>query len=309
MSNKPDFFIVGAAKSGTTALQQILATHPSVYMSPIKEPNYFYNEVAISDLRSGLQDKLKKENVERWIKEGMNGEIWNAFLRDESLYKKLFEKADTNQVSGEASVSYLYSLEAAKNIHQYNPNAKIIILLRNPAERAWSHFLMEKRMGLVATNFSDAFTLYNNEDRKIWGKDPIFLSGGLYYLQVKRFLDIFPKEQLFICFYEDYKANPQKLITELLNFLGIDNKEEIKIKIANEARKSIFDSFLPSGGLKHTLRSIAQKTGLHATLKRILSKKNDEKLPAAIRIQLNNYYLADILKLEELLHVNLNNWK
>jgi len=309
MSNKPDFFIVGAAKSGTTALQQILASHTSVYMSPIKEPNYFYNEVAISDLRTGLQDKLKKENAERWIKEGMNGEIWNAFLRDESLYKKLFEKAATNQVSGEASVSYLYSLEAAKNIHQFNPNAKIIILLRNPAERAWSHFLMEKRMGLVPKNFSAAFNLYNNDDRKIWGKDPIFLSGGFYYLQVKRFLDTFPKEQIFICFYEDYKADPAKLINELLQFLGIDNKDELKIKVANEARKSIFDGFLPSGGLKHTLRSIAQKTGVHATLKRLLSKKNNEILPATIRTQLNNYYLADIHKLEELLHVNLNHWK
>jgi hypothetical protein len=309
MSTKPDFFIVGAAKSGTTALQQILASHPSVYMSPIKEPNFFYNEVAISELRHGLQDKLKKENAEQWINEGMNGELWNAFLREEKMYKKLFEKADTNQISGEASVSYLYSLEAAKKIYTYNPNSKIIILLRNPSERAWSHFLMEKRMGLVPKNFTEAFKINNNEDSKIWGKDPIFLSGGLYYLQVKRFLDIFPKEQVFICFYEDYKANPQKLITELLNFLGIDNKQEIKIKIANEARKSVFDSFLPSGGLKHTLRSIAQKTGVHSTLKKIFSKKNNEKIPADVRTLLNNYYLADINKLEDLLHVNLNNWK
>jgi len=278
-------------------------------MSPIKEPNFFYNEVAISDLRSGLQDKLKKENAEQWIQEGMNGELWNAFIRNESLFKKLFEKAQPNQVSGEASVSYLYSLEAAKNIYAYNPNSKIIILLRNPSERAWSHFLMEKRMGLVQENFLNAFDIYKNEDRKVWGRDPIFLSGGLYYLQVKRFLDVFPKVQVLICFYENYKADPAKSINEILTFLGIDTKQEIKIKIANEARKSVFDSFLPSGGLKHTLRRMAQKTGVHSILKRILSKKNNDKIPSDIRSILNKYYLADIIKLEELIDVNLNNWK
>jgi hypothetical protein len=309
MSNRPDFFIVGAAKAGTTAMQQILASHPAIYMSPIKEPNFFYNEVAISDLRSGLQDKLKKENAEQWIKDGMHGEIWNAFLRDELLYKKLFEKASTSQICGEASVSYLYSLEVAKNIFNYNPESKIIILLRNPAERAWSHFMMEKRMGLVPKSFSVAFDLYKNDNHKIWGKDPIFLSGGMYYAQVKRYLDVFPKEQVYICFYENYKANPVKTIKQILEFLGVTESNDIKIKVANEARKSIFDNYLPSGGLKHTLRTLTQRLGLHAILKKLLSKKSDEKLPTDLRKQLSNYYLDDIIKLEQLLNVNLNNWK
>jgi hypothetical protein len=312
MNNKPDFFIVGAAKSGTTALQQTLASHAAIYMSPIKEPNYFYNEVAIEELRKGLQEKLKKENAAQWINDGMQGELWNAFIREDSLYKKLFSNAAPSQKCGEASVSYLYSLKAAENIYQYNPQAKIIIILRNPAERAWSHFNMEKRMGLVSANFKSEFDKHHLISNPIWGRDPIFLSGGFYYEQVKRYLDVFPKEQVFICLYDDYKSNAQQIINKLLSFIGITsnlNSIPIENKKANEARKSIVDAILPSGGIKTKLRKLVMLIGIHKQLKKILSKESNDKLPTEYRKLLNEFYLADIEKLEKLLSINLTNWK
>lgn len=312
MNNKPDFFIIGAAKSGTTALQQTLAMHPDIYMSPIKEPNYFYNEVAIEELRVGLQKKLKKENAAKWISEGMNGELWNAFLREENLYQKLFIKAKDNQKCGEASVSYLYSLKAAENIYNYNPNAKIIIMLRNPIDRAWSHFNMERRMGLVTGNFLQEFDKYKALSHPIWGKDPIFLSGGNYFEQVKRYLNRFPKEQVLICLYDDYKKNPKNTINKILAFIGVtinNDIELIKNKKANEARKSIIDNLLPSGGLKSRLRKAVQLIGLHRYLKKLLSKESKEVLPDQYRIKLKEYYELEIKKLESLIDINLNNWK
>lgn len=312
MNNKPDFFIVGAAKSGTTALQQTLAMHPDIYMSLIKEPNYFYNEVAIEELRVGLQKKLKKENAAKWISEGMNGELWNAFLREENLYQKLFIKAKDNQKCGEASVSYLYSLKAAENIYNYNPNAKIIIMLRNPIDRAWSHFNMERRMGLVTGNFLQEFDKYKALSHPIWGKDPIFLSGGNYFEQVKRYLNRFPKEQVLICLYDDYKKNPKNTINKILAFIGVTINNDIELiqnKKANEARKSIIDNFLPSGGLKSRLRKAVQLIGLHRYLKKLLSKESKEVLPDQYRIKLKEYYELEIKKLESLIDINLNNWK
>lgn len=312
MNNKPEFFIVGAAKSGTTALQQMLATHPAIYMSPIKEPNYFYNEVAISDLRSGLQNKLKNENAEQWIKDGMKGVLWNAFLRDEELYKKLFENAMENQFCGEASVSYLYSTQAAKNIFEYNPNAKIIILLRNPTERAWSHFQMETKMKITTGNFYHEFNKNKSLAQPIWGRDPIFLSGGKYYEQLKRFLEVFPKEQILILLYEDYKNDAATTINTILKFIGVNLDTEsfdVKNKIANEARKSIVDDILPSGSLKSSLRKIAQSLGLHSLLKNVFSKKNQGRIPNEVEVLLNEYYLDDITNLEKLLQINLSNWK
>jgi hypothetical protein len=312
MNNKPDFFIVGAAKSGTTALQQTLASHTDIYMSPIKEPNYFYTEVAIEELRKGLQEKLKKENAPQWINDGMQGELWNAFIRDESLYKKLFSKAKPSQKCGEASVSYLYSLKAAENIYQYNPLAKIIIILRNPTERAWSHYNMENRMGLVDGDFINNFNNCKVKANPIWGRDPIFLNGGLYYEQVKRYLTIFPKEQVLICFYDDYKLNAKNTISKILSFIGVPVNSEIELignKKTNEARKSIVDDFLVSGGLKSSLRKVLRLVGLHKLLKQLLSKENKEQLPSTFKLLLNEYYKDDIEKLENLIGVNLNHWK
>ena len=312
MSIKPDFFIVGAAKSGTTALQQMLDQHPAIYMSPIKEPNFFYTDVEISELRKGLQEKLKKENAEQWIKDGMHGERWNAFLRDESLYRQLFSDAQANQFCGEASVSYLYSSHAAQLIYQYNPQAKIIILLRNPVERSWSHYKMEKRMGILKEDFQSAFEKWKDSSHPIWGKDPIFLSGGLYYNQVKRFMDVFPREQLFICLYDDYKINADKTLHQILNFIGVNDAtphEFVKNKVANEARKSIIDNFLPSGKLKTILRKFVQRIGIHRFLKQVLTSENNEPLSKDHKMALHKYYSSDIEKLELLLNINLSNWK
>lgn len=312
MSIKPDFFIVGAAKAGTTALQQMLGMHPDIYMSPIKEPNFFYNDIPTSELRKPLQEKLKKENAEQWIKDGMHGELWNAFLTDEHLYQHLFSKALPNQMCGEASVSYLYSNNAAKNIFNYNPKAKIIIMLRNPAERAWSHFQMEMRMGLTNGNFKESFDKYNDKLNAAWGKDPIFLTGGFYYHQVKRYLDIFPKEQVLICLYDDYKRNAETTLKNILSFIGASTTKElseISVKRANEARSSVVDKILPSGGFKSRLRKIVQLIGVHKYLKKWLSSESNNKISDENRKLLINYYLDDIEKLESHLGVELKNWK
>ena len=311
MNNKPDFFIVGAAKSGTTALQQILDDHPGIYMSPLKEPNFFYDDVAIKDLRKELLAKLATENAEKWISDGMQGMLWTAYLRDEKLYKKIFEKA-TDKICGEASVSYLYSKNAAKNIFDYNPHSKIIILLRNPSERAWSHFNMEKRMGLLQNSFINEFNKHKNHVNPVWGIDPIFLSGGFYHNQVKRFLDVFPKDQIFICLYDDFKNNPNKTIHSILKFIGINNSEGefiIDNKKVNEARKSVVDDILPSEGIKAKARKIARTLGLHTFLKNLLSRENKTTLTPENKKLLAEYYAKDIQELEKLIEVNLNNWK
>jgi DNA polymerase elongation subunit (family B) len=311
MSNKPDFFIVGAAKAGTTALQQILDDHPAVYMSPLKEPNFFYDDVSIKELRKELLKKIEVENVEQWILSGMKGSLWTAYLKDELLYKKIFEK-EHHKICGEASVSYLYSKNAAKNIFNYNPHAKIIIILRNPAERAWSHFNMEKRMGLLKNSFIEEFDRNKENAHPIWGIDPIFLSGGLYYNQVKRYLDIFPKEQIYICLYDDFKNNPKGTIDDLLKFIGVNNKDVEFIfdnKKVNEARKSVVDDFLPSEGLKARFRKIVKFLGVHSLLKKLLSSENKNPLPATYKKILADYYANDIKELELLLGINLKNWK
>ncbi|MBP6414624.1 MAG: sulfotransferase, partial [Bacteroidia bacterium] len=132
-TNKPDFFIVGAAKSGTTSLYHYLNQHPEIYLSPIKEPNFFSSDIKIENLRQSVKNRIKAENIDQFFNDGMKRTIHRAFIRDEHQYLQLFAPAAPGQLKGEASPSYLYSEVAAKSIFAFNEKAKIIIILREPS--------------------------------------------------------------------------------------------------------------------------------------------------------------------------------
>src|SRR6056297_944384 len=137
----PNLFIVGAAKAGTTSLYHYLKSHGDVYFSPVKEPNYFSTDIKTAEFTS-----IYKRNVDVVPKDFYNKKpeknIQLSFIRDENRYRNLFQWVNGKSVVGECSTSYLYSKEAAENIIKFNPKAKIIIVLRNPAERTFSHYLM-----------------------------------------------------------------------------------------------------------------------------------------------------------------------
>ena len=127
---KVNTFIVGAPKTGTTSLYYYLNQHTNVCMSSIKEPNFFSaKEVNSLFYKSQIVDDINE-------------------------YHKLFSQ-NKKQIIGEASVSYLFFDEVPNRIYKYNPKAKIIILLRNPIERALSHYLMDFRLGFCSENFED----------------------------------------------------------------------------------------------------------------------------------------------------------
>ena len=139
---KVDFFIVGAPKSGTTSLYHYLASHPDIFMSSKKEPNYF------------SKSEIKQQELYYPIDE----------LDSFSDYKILFSGSKEGQILGESSVSYLFYPEVASKLHEHNSSAKIIILLRNPIERAFSHYLMDFRLGLVNESFESIIQKNINHD-------------------------------------------------------------------------------------------------------------------------------------------------
>ena len=138
---KVDFFIVGAPKAGTTSLYHYLNEHPQVEMSLQKEPDYF-SEAAIQ---------------EQGIYYGKNR------IDTEEKYNTLFNTQKKDVIFGEGSVSYLFYPTVAQDIKAYNSMAKIIIMLRNPIDRAFSHYLMDFRLGLLSDRFKDVFNncIYN----------------------------------------------------------------------------------------------------------------------------------------------------
>src|SRR5580765_4773440 len=140
----PNFFIVGAAKSGTTSLYEYMKMHPEVYMAPIKETHHFSTDIDNTQFRPNYARSLNKD-LTSFLEGDMSDGIFHAFVKDWNQYVKLFGKVNSEKAIGEVTNSYLYSHEAAQNILSRFPNAKVIMILRNPIDRAFSHYLMDLR--------------------------------------------------------------------------------------------------------------------------------------------------------------------
>ena len=163
---KVGIFIVGAPKSGTTSLYYYLNEHPEILMSSAKEPDYFSDKEILDQ---GLY--YGKSRIDSLIK-----------------YNNLFSKRDNEKFLGDASVSYLFYPEVSNRIKEYNPESKIIIMLRDPIHRAFSHYLMDYRLGLTSKSFVEEF---NNQESLNFQQH--FLLGN-YYNQVKKYLEVFETE-------------------------------------------------------------------------------------------------------------------
>lgn len=193
----PNFFIVGAQKAGTTSLYEYLANVPGIYMSRIKEPHYFAS--------NAMKRSIFKYEVH------------------EKYYTGLFRNARDKLAVGEASTSYLWDVEAPIRIHQCIEDAKIIIILRNPIERAFSQYLMDVRLGWQ--NSKSFYEAIQNDyhQPKIFPSSRLYVEAGLYYQQVKRYLDTFGNENVKIIFFEEFIKKPEQEVKGVLKFLGIDS--------------------------------------------------------------------------------------
>ena len=179
----PTFIVVGANKGGTTSIYHYLKQHILVYLAPVKEPHFFSKDIDVNLFkREFAQNKL--QDIDKYVNGEMKEEFHAAFIRDVEQYKKLFSKVQDQKAVGELSTSYLFSEVAAKEIKALIPDCKIIICLRNPFERAYSHY----RMNLWTGN-SNEFDFYKalvedyDHKPKVWGIAPLYTEIGLYYQQ------------------------------------------------------------------------------------------------------------------------------
>ena len=191
----PNFFIVGAQKAGTTSLYFYLKEVPQVYMSSLKEPFYFAPH-AVHNSASDI-------------------------IRDKKEYLRLFEKANGYTAIGEATPIYLWDPDAPKLIHQTLPHARIIMILRDPIERAYSNYLMRVRYSGVQSSFYDELMRDYRSQDKLYGKSQLYVEFGMYYEQVKRYFDIFGREQVKVIIFEEFVKRPEQTVNEVLGFLGV----------------------------------------------------------------------------------------
>ncbi len=195
----PNLFIVGAVKAGTTSLHAYLTRHPQAFMSQLKEPHFF----------SSFELAPEHDN-------------FMPVIREAADYQELFRGSQGHKVVGEASPSYLCDLDSAARIKAAAPDAKIIISLRNPAERAYSHYLMESRQGRETRPFEEALEADQRRHRKGWGVSFQYLEQGMYAAQVKKYLDVFGAESVKIVMFEDLTRRTADVMREVADFLEID---------------------------------------------------------------------------------------
>ena len=301
MKNKlPDFLIVGAAKSGTSSMHYYLNQHPKIFM-----PTYTSSGLKVKEPRFLIADKLKNR-----VSKG----IW-----DFKSYNELFQDAEDGQITGESTVLYLfYYKEAIPNIKRYlGENTKIIIMLRNPIERAYSAYLFSSRTNQENNKFDEAlkmnFDLYKSN--KSLSPMILYKELGLYYDMVKAYFDHF--KDVHIVIYDDFKKDPKKEISRVLSFLNIKNNVEIDSdKIVNKGGKQwnsylIKQIFMSNSLIKKFLRLTLSKKS-RRILYNLLTSFFVQKAPPVsykIKKQLLQYYIKDIEKLERIINKDLSKWK
>jgi hypothetical protein len=278
----PNFFVVGAPKAGTSSLYQYLSQHPSVFVPEIKEPHHFsYPEVADTYYKA-------------------------AFIDGRSEYKQLYSRAKETQWAGDFSPSYLHSTEAAGRIFAFNPNARIIILLRNPTDRAISHYLMDVRLGIQKKPMLSS--IGGSEANRLYRKE--YLEVGLYSQQVQRYLDLFPAEQVLLMNYDELASNASCFVVRVLDFLGLEATQEIdtdeKFNTFRLPRSALLGS-LYNSSLKRKLRKIVPSAW--KTYVRDLIFSGNRPAMQKERRELVTIFEADVCALELLAGWDLADWK
>jgi hypothetical protein len=195
----PNFFVVGAPKAGTTTLYGHLARHPSIYVSPIKEPNHFCTDLHPHAASSASNDRLPL-NLAAYLNAAERPPVQVAWIESRADYLRLFESASGWPARGECSTSYLYSRAAAANIAAFEPAARIIVTLRDPAARAYSHYLMDRRIGITRRSFSEEIETELRDRDACWSTSRLYLALGCYGEQLERYFRVFPSEQILVLF-------------------------------------------------------------------------------------------------------------
>lgn len=273
----PNFLIIGAGRSGTTSLYHYLRQHPQIFMSRIKETNYFACD--------GERDAFKFP------------------IRTLDAYEALFSKAVRERAIGEASVIYLVRRPVVDRVKEHIPDAKLIAILRDPAERAYASYLDDFARGDEKRDFAQVIRDY----QKGTDVNTLYVSTGLYHSHLTRYLSRFRHDQLLLCLYDDLKRDPMIVLRQIFDFL------------------EVAEDFVPNTAIQYNPTGLPRSRILHAimlhtakarlpdpipALGAAIRRRNLVKptMPAQLRQELIAVYREDILRLQNLIQRDLMAW-
>lgn len=305
----PNFLIIGAAKSGTTALWHYLRQHPEVFMTSTKHTRFFAFE---EEPRFCGPPPRSRGPV------GTNSSVPYA-VTDLDAYHALFREAKEETAVGEASHSYMYQPGAAERIHAYKADMKLVAILRQPAERAFSHFRQMVRDGREPID--DFLRALDEEDARVrerWWPDFHYGRIGLYGAQLERYFELFARDRIRAYLYEDLNGDPAGVLRDVFRFLGVD------------------EGFSPDASARYNASGVPKNAALHLILqklrmtrplaKRLLPEESyrsllrlgsdlhnqnltKPRLAPEVRAEVTEkYFRGDISKLEGLIGRDLSAW-
>lgn len=293
----PDLFIVGAPGCGTTFLHEALGTHPQIFMSATKEPSYF-----CTDLDSGSE---------------IDGRI---FTRDLDPYLSLFSGARDAQWAGESSPFYLYSTVAARGISEASPDARIIIMLRHPADMI--HYLHARKYVVGSEDlarFEDALAaeVERRAGRRLpanaWNVKALqYRAVGRYSEQVERYLRTFTRDRIHVLIFEEFQRDPQAAYLDVLHFLGLEQGHLPPMERVNPSlvvRSDRLHRLLLTPMLRKGFRRVAPNA-LRITVRKLIDRVNARPgrsaLDPELRARLHQEFTPDMERLGALLGRDLS---
>ncbi|NEP57516.1 MAG: sulfotransferase [Symploca sp. SIO2G7] len=289
----PTFLLIGIQKAGTTSIYEYLKQHPQVYVSPVKETNFL--EKDWSKIPPNSRKKRKIDTFEK--------------------YSQLFQAVTDEIAIGEASPNYLFHYQSsAQLIQHYLPQAKMIAILRDPAERAHSDYLMHIREGI-----NEDISLA--EQIKFRTNSSFTIKKGFYYTPIKHYYETFGKEQIKIYLYEDLCNNPVALMQDIYQFIGVDSNfcpdTAKKYQVAQPPKVKFVNTLLRKQNLPRTIVASVLRYLLPLTIRQsirssLINLNSTDKKQAPFspedRQQLVALYREDILQLQDLIQRDLSSW-
>jgi hypothetical protein len=308
----PDFFLAGAPKAGTTSLYRYLDSHPGIYMSPIKAPCFFASEVRVQNFAPALQKQMAAdaENLKGYLAGPMREKRSGGIVVNEDDYHRLFAASEEGAVLGEASDCYLWSPSAPGRIAASIPNAKIVLILRSPPDRAFSQYLDLLGMGQVSWSFCEHIRRNLNYTSGKFCDHYPFLEYGLYGSQLQRYFALFGSNVRTI-FYEDFRDRPLEAYRSICGFLGVRN--DFTPDMGRRYRESQVPRMQSIGWLRRIglWRSAAavMPSALRPFFRSLLIRKPGvAQIDPADRAFLVDHYREDVRTLSGLLGLDLDAW-
>jgi hypothetical protein len=312
MSRLPNFFVVGAPKAGTTSLYHYLDQHPGIYMSAIKEPCFFSTEFRRENFDPVLRRMVARgsHDLSRFLAGPMLEKRFGGIVTAWEDYQRLFANAITESALGEASVCYLWSPTAPERIAARIPRARILVLLRDPAERAFSQYLHGVGYGAIRWSFREHIHRnLSDTSQQICIHYP-FLEFGLYSQQLTRYQARFGPS-VWVGLHEDLRGRPQEMLQDIYRFLGVDSDFS-----PNTSRRHL-ESHVPRTAALRCLKGLGlwqaaadiTPLRLRPFIRRALTRDSGAtRMEPADRNYLIDFYREDITNLSALLDRDLSHW-